>query len=418
MTEDLRLSKVSILIQQKKFAEAEKILKDLLSADATDIHQLSLLAEVNLQQDKLDVAGKIIDSAIGIAPDAPHLFYMKARIAIQQDDYQLAEKYTMQAIGLDPYDADYFAFLANINLARKQYETALENADTALGIDPENLLGLNTRGKALLKLNKPAESFASIEGALREDPNNAYTHANYGWNLLEKGDHKKALVHFRESLKNDPGSEYAQAGMIEAIKASSPLYRLFLRYAFWMNNLTSKYQWGVIIGFYIAVRVLRSIATANESLQPFLNPLIMGLAIIAFSTWVITPISNLFLRFNQFGYLLLDRKEKISANFVAGGLATFAIGMLLYFAMTDERFLAVAVFGFAMMLPFSVMFSPSKYKNALLIYAIAMTVMGLAAIAQTFSTGELFNSLTTVFLVGFIGFQWVANFLLISQDNR
>ena len=92
MTEDHRLSKIEILIQQNKFAEAEKILSDLLTADSNNIHFLSLLAEVNLQQDKFDKASTIIDNAIGLSPDTSYLFFIKSRIAIQQDSLSEAEK--------------------------------------------------------------------------------------------------------------------------------------------------------------------------------------------------------------------------------------------------------------------------------------------------------------------------------------
>ena len=124
--------------------------------------------------------------------------------------------------------------------------------------------------------------------------------------------HKKALEHFKEALTNDPTFKYAQAGMMQALKATNPIYRLFLKYSFWMNNLTAKYQWGVIIGFYLGFKALKTIARNNEALQPYLTPLIIALALVAFSTWVIAPISNLFLRFNKYGQLLLDKKEKMS----------------------------------------------------------------------------------------------------------
>jgi tetratricopeptide (TPR) repeat protein len=418
MTDDHSLSKVGILLQQKKYAAAESILTDLLGADAGNIHYLALLAEVNLQQDKFDQADRIIDSAIGQSPDTPHLFYIKSRIAIQQDRFDEAEQYVQQAIGLDPYDADYFALLANIKLVRKQYEEALETADQALEIDPENLLALNTRSTALNKLNRKEESFATIEGALREDPNNAYTHANYGWGLLEKGNHKKALEHFREALSNDPTSDYAQYGMLEAIKAANPVYRVFLKYSFWMSNLTARYQWGVIIGFYLGSRALKTVAQHNAALQPYLIPLTIALGLIAFSTWIITPVSNLFLRFNRYGRLLLDRKAKISSSFVAISLCTSLTGLALYFALADEKMLTVTVFGFAMMLPLGTMFSPSKNKYGLLLYTIALAAVGIIGIGLTFLTGELFNFMTAVFIFGFIGFQWVANYLLIKEDNH
>lgn len=418
MSEDIKLSKVEILIQQKKFSEAERVLKDLLTGDANNVHLLSLLAEVNLQQDKPDAASSIIDNAIGLSPDNDYLYYMKSRIAIQQEKLSEAEKYVQHAIAIDPYDADYFALLAHIRLTRKQFETALETADQALEIDAQNLLALNTRSAALNKLNRSQESFETIEGALREDPNNAYTHANYGWALLEKGNHKKALEHFKEALKNDPDAEYAQAGMLEAIKAANPVYRAFLKYSFWMSNLTAKYQWGVIIGFYFGFKGLRALAKNNDALEPYLTPLIIGLGILAFSTWIITPVSNLFLRFNKYGQVLLSKKEKMSSNFVAISFAAFIVGSILTFLLSDERFLSIAIFGFAMMLPLGIMFSPSKYKNALFIYTICMAITGILAIGSTFVTGELYSLLALAFVMGFIGFQWVANFLMIKEDNQ
>lgn len=418
MKEDNGISKVEILIRQGKYVETEKHLSDLLTLDPSNIHLLSLLAEVNLQQDKFEHANSIVENAIGLSPDSPFLYYLKSRIAFQQDKLKEAEKNINQAIELDPFDADYFAFLANIKLGRKQFEEALETANRALEIDAENLLALNTRSTSLIKLNRSEESFETIAGALREDPNNAYTHANYGWGLLEKGDHKKSLEHFKEALSNDPTFVYAQSGMLEAIKATNPIYRLFLKYSFFMGNLTAKYQWVVIVGFYLGFKALRTLAKNNEALQPYLVPIIVALALVAFSTWVIVPIGNLFLRFNKYGQLLLDRKEKLSSNFVAVSMCVFLIGLILYFLLSDEKMLSVAVFGFAMMLPLGTMFAPSKNKNGFLVYTIVLAAIGLVAIGQTFSTGEIFNMGAVIFIFGFVAFQWVANYMLIKEDNQ
>lgn len=418
MIDDPRLVQVQILISQKKYTEAGNILRSLLAEAPNDVHYLALLSEVCFQQDKLDEARSIISNAIGLAPDWPHLFYIKARIALHEEKFDEAESLLKQCISLDPNDADFFALLAHSRQVRKKYQEALELANKALEIDAEHLLALNTRSSALLKLNKVEESFQTIEGALREDPTNAYTHANYGWSLLEKGDHKKALQHFKESLKHDPNYAYAQSGMMEALKATNPVYRLFLKYAFFMGNLTAKYQWGVIIGFYVLYRILSGMASANPDLEPYITPITIALAIIAFSTWIINPISNLFLRFNRYGKFLLDSKEKISSNFVAGSLLICLAGIALYFIQDEERYLAPAVFGLAMMLPLSVMLTPSKPKNMLLFYTIGMGLVGILAIATTFTTGILVNTWSSVFLVAFIAFQWVANFLMIKRSNR
>ncbi|MDQ3051679.1 MAG: tetratricopeptide repeat protein [Bacteroidota bacterium] len=414
---DAGINKVQLLFQQQKYHEAEKLLKDLLSSDPNDVYLLAMLAEIHLIQNNPQSASSLIESAIGLSPDKGHLFYIRSRINVQMDEYDQAEKDIRLAVEKDPVNADYFAYWASIKLIKKQYEKALELANKSLELDAENLLGLNTRSTALLKLDRKEDAFKTIEGALREDPNNAFTHANYGWSLLEKGDHKKAMNHFRESLKNDPNFDYAQAGMMEALKATNIIYRWFLKYAFWIGNLNRQYQWGVIIGFYIAFRILRYISEKNEALQPFLYPLIILLAIVAFSTWVITPISNLFLRFNAYGKHLLDKKEKLSSNFVAASFVVFLMGALGYFITSDQKFLTIAFFGFTMMVPLSAMFSPVKYKYSLVIYAAAMALAGVLSILITFASGNMMHTLSTAYLVGFIAFQWIANAVMIERSG-
>jgi tetratricopeptide (TPR) repeat protein len=417
MTDSL-ISRAQILIQQKRYAEAEKLLKDVLRTNPNDILVLTLLSEANLLQDKVADATTLVHTAIAISPDAHHLFYLKSKIAIHREDYEEAEKSIKQAVEYEPSDGDYYALWASIKLSRKKYDDALALANKALELDAENILGLNTRSTALLKLDRVEEAFKSIEGALREDPENAYTHTNYGWSLLEKGDRKKALEHFREALKHDPNFAYAKAGMVEALKAKSIFYRVFLKYAFWISNLTAKYQWGVILGFYFGFKGLKLLAEKNEAMRPYLTPLLVLLGLIAFSTWIITPISNLFLRLNAYGKYLLTKDEMRSSNFVGVSFLIFIVGVVLYMIAGDQKFLPVAAFGFAMMLPFGVMFSPSKLKHLLVVYSAAMTLLGIGGIVIALTTGELFNTFTAIFIFGFIAFQWIANYFLIKEGNK
>ena len=411
------IDRAQILIQQNRYQDAEKILKDALKESPENITVLYLLAEVNIHQNQTAEAEKLIDLAIGLAPYFSHLFYIKARVKLQEGNVLAAEESIQEAIHIDPEQAHYFSLWSSLKLRQKKYQEALELADHALTIDAEDILGLNIRSTALLKLNRKEESYQTIEGALREDPNNSYTHANYGWNLLEKGETKQALVHFGEALKNDPTNGSAKIGMVEALKANNLIYRWFLKYSFWIGNLTQKNQWVTIIGIYIIFRVIRYIADASENLQPVLYPLLGILALMAFSTWVITPISNLFLRFNKFGRHLLSKKEILSSNFVAGSVLVFAIGLMGYFLQVEEKYLALAVFGFSMMIPLSTMFLPSKYKNALLIYTVILFLVGMAALVEIFTRGENFSVYVPIYFFGLIAFQWVANFILIKQGN-
>lgn len=417
-TLEQNISKAVILIEQKKYDLAEKLLLELVPKNSDNIDLLSLLGQVYIQQDKYSEANQIVDMAIGISPDESILFYLKAQIAIGEEKFANAEKFINQAIELKSFDADYFALLANIVLARKKYEKALDFANKALEIDPQNLLGLNVRSSALTKLKRHDESFETIEHALKNDPNEAFTHSNLGWNLLEKGEQKKALEHFKEALVNDPTSEHAKSGMLEAIKATNPIYKLFLKYSFWVGNLSSGSQWAFLVGYFFVTKFLNRLAKANKSLQPYLYPVIIVLGVIAFSTWIIRPISDLLLRFHKFGKFLLNEKQVKASNFVGVCVGVIAFGILSYFVFSDERFLPISVLGLIMILPVSAFFSTIKHKKLFLVYLIIMIFIGLFAIAVTFLTGELFNLFSVLFLLSYAIYTWIANFFFFREDNQ
>ncbi|MCU0450082.1 MAG: tetratricopeptide repeat protein [Bernardetiaceae bacterium] len=410
MMTDAIIERAEILIQQKKYPEAEQMLKNALASAPHDVYALTLLAEVYLQLDQADRALELSQNALGLAPDLPHLYDVQARALMHRDRYDEAEASIARAVELDPSQAEYPATWAWLKLDRKQYAEALRLANQALELNPENLLALNLRSTAQLKLNDQSGSFATIAGALRHDPNNAFTHANYGWGLLENGQPKQALEHFKEALKIDPSFELAQAGMAEALKAHNWMYRWYLKYSFWLGNLTSKYQWGVIIGFYLLSRVARAV--------PALTPLAILLAVVAFSTWIIRPIGNLLLRFNKYGRHLLDQEEIRSSNFVAASLGLGLVGGLLFLGFGHPGFLVWGTFGLAMMLPCGSLFAKTKSRWLLPAFTAGLAVVGLGAIALTFATGVPFNILAGIFLLGFVGFQWVANFLTISKQNK
>ncbi|MEM9329404.1 MAG: tetratricopeptide repeat protein [Bacteroidota bacterium] len=411
------LHRAEILIQQKRFSEAADLLQQLLTADPNNVFVMAMLAEVKVHAGELQAAERHIDEAIGMAPDLDELHFIRAQVMLQSKRMDDAEKDLETATSINPTQAQYFALWAHIKLGRKRPQEALELAEQALALDAHNILAVNARSTALLKLDRKSESFATIEGALREDPNNAFTHANYGWSELEKGDHRKALGHFKESLRHDPTNEYAQAGMIQALKARYLLYRWFLQYSFWMANLTAKYQWAVIIGFYVAFRLLRGVADSNPGLAPFLQPILVLMGIVAFSTWVTTPLSNLFLRLNIYGKHLLSRQERLSSNLVGVALIIGLSGLIGYLATGAVIALAITVYGFGMMVPCSMIFLETKRQFAFPIYCGTMAVVGLLAIVSTYTTNNLYTSMGTIFLLAFVGFQWFANFVMIRSDN-
>ncbi len=413
------ISRARVLIEQNRPDEASKLLMEVLATEPNNVLVLAMLSEIQIDKEQYTEAIELIDKAIAIEPDSAYLYYIKAQGFFHMDKYTEAEEMLQTSISIDPDDADNFALFAHIQLMRKNYNKALTYADEALVCEPDHILALNVRSTALLNLDKKEESYQTIEDALNEDPNNAYTHANFGWNLLRKGEDKKALEHFTEALKIDPNSEYAQAGMAEAIKSKYLIYRWFLMYSLWISSLTERYQWFVLIGYYLAVKGLSKVAKASPELEPYLLPIVALLSIIAFSTWIITPISNLFLRMNKYGKYLLDKNEKISSSFVGVSLLVSIIAVIIYFATgkQQEGILAIAILGFTMMIPFSSMLLPTIRKNVLKHYTLALGLLGLWAVAKAFSLGTIYSGTGTLYIFGLVGFTWACNYFLIKENN-
>ena len=411
------LDKIQLLITTKRFDLAQNQLQQLLTQNADDAYLYYLLSSIKYELNLYDQAGDLINSAISLEPDWAFFYYFKACINLASENYTDVENLLNIAIGLDPENSDFKAKLSQFKLLKKEYEIALDIANQALELNPENLLALNTRSTSLLKLNRKEESFATIEGALREDPENTYTHANYGWGLLENGNHQKALIHFRESLRYNPDNSHAQSGMIEALKASNIVYRGYLKYVFFMDKLSEKGQWVFIIGFYVGSKILRILSDKYPNLEPFIMPITIMLAIFAFSTWVITPISNLLFRLNPYGKFLLDRNEKISSSFIGISLLISILGFAIFGITQINGFLPIGIFGFMMMVPFGNLFLTTKIKNLSIYITIILTLLGILSIINAFDTQNIANVFSIIFLVLFVAYQWGINFIVIRKNN-
>ena len=413
MTDHL-LERASQLVNLKRYPEAEQYLKDVLTAEPKNIHALILMALCKSELKQHGEALANIKAALAQEPTNPEVLHIYANILLKNDAYAEAEQYINSAILFDPQNADYFGLLANIKLQKKEWEAALANANNGLAIDPEHIACLNVRSTALFKLDRKQEAYETIRESLQNDPENDYTHTNIGWGLLEKGDHKKALEHFREALKINPENSSAKAGLVQGLKARYLFYRIFVKYAFWIGNMKGGLQWGIIIGFYLGARVLRYIAATNESFAPFINPIIFLYTLFAISTWVIGPLSNLFLRLNVYGRYALSPEQTRSSNFVGVALLTGIIGFMLLIIIDDPIFFMIGIFGLTMMIPLSSMFSPPKESNKRILigYTIGLVVVAVLEMLQYLTTAEM-SVLASVYLIGVFVYGWIANAMII-----
>jgi tetratricopeptide (TPR) repeat protein len=379
------------------------------------------------ETDHLQEATAAAQKAIHLAPDQPFGHFALATALRERNRVDEALPAIQEAIRLDPHHSTYFAVLASLYFHKSRWADALSAADQGLACDPEDDACANLRAMALVKLGRRSQAGQAISDALARDPDNPMTHANRGWTLLEEGKPKEALVHFREALRLDPTQEWAKAGIVAALKARNPVYRVALNYFLWMSKLTPRAQWGIILGAYVVYQVLRGMAESNADLQPYIDPLLILYMAFAVLTWLADPLFNLLLRLDRFGKYALSDDQVRSSNWV-GACLFAAIALLATYFLTgiDELITGALAFGL-LLIPVSAVHRCDRGwpRQMMTYYTLALLVLAVVAIGSAFVPGGRSSAFSPIaglcavfFLLGTLGSAFVANGLMAARPRK
>jgi tetratricopeptide (TPR) repeat protein len=391
------IERAQLLIHQSRYELAADELRRAIAAEPDNPIAHALMAVCLAEQKDFDRAYDEARQAATLAPDLPYVQYVLSLVQIRQELLTEAEEAIKKALQLAPWDADYFALLAQIKYRQKKWQDALEAAERGLEADASHLSCANLRAMALNQLGRGEEAGRALRNALAQDPENAFTHANQGWTALQNGEAGKALEHFRESLRLNPTNDWARSGMVEALKARYLAYRLMLRYQFFMARLSGKKQWRVMIGTYLVARII-----------PFL---FIPYLLFVFFSWTADPLSNLLLRLNRYGRLLLTKEEVMASN-VVGGLLLLAVLSAAVAAGAGSKTALIAAAGSALIIiPVAGSFGIEKPKprRAMFIYTGAMGLLLLMTILLSMFGSDLYFLPIPLFALGLMLFSWIAN---------
>jgi tetratricopeptide (TPR) repeat protein len=406
------LERAQLLLAQSRPADAERESMLALSTQPDNPQALALLALSRIEQDKREPALEAARAAVGVAPDAPYLHYVHALVLHRMDRGDEAFRTAQEALRLDPHDADYFSLLASIELGRRRWPAALEAAEQALGLNPEHVGATNLRAMALVRLGRKAEAMTTVDYALHRAPEDAFSHANQGWNCLHQNDPTRAQEHFREALRLQPDLEYAREGMLEALKARNPIYRVMLAYFLWLGRQSARFQWGFIIGIYFGSRLARSLSQSQPHLNWLWWPLIGLFYAFVYLSWTAQPMFNLLLCFNRFGRQVLSRDQRIGASWF-GGVFALMLACLIGWLTTGS---AIGLFGGAVFAALSICVAATFGKtgrNRAILGGVTLLLAAVATLAMVLKLNgsEADAGLVVVFAAGFFGFQILANTL-------
>lgn len=233
-----------------------------------------------------------------------------------------------------------------------------------------------------------------------------------GWQILQSGDHKTALEHFKQALIYMPYNDSAKSGMVEALKARYWFYRIFLNYSLWMAKKSASAQWGILLGFYFGSKLLMYINRNYPDTGFITIPLIILYFVFALTTWIIGPVSNLFLRLNSYGKFALSQEEIKSSNLLGTTLLLSVLSGLAYLVSGKELLIMSCVFFFTISIPLASLFMAPAYTRArrlLILYTITMVAIGVLAVISFLSGGEVMNKFSSAYILAFVIYQWFAN---------
>ncbi len=425
-----RFARAELLYQQSRHEMAVHELRQILAVAPENPPAHALMALCLAAREQFDEAQREAGIAVGQGPDFAFAHYAHARVLEDRRDFDGAAAAISEAIRLEPDDADYHAMHAQVRFNRQEWALALAAAETGLQFDPEHVAANNLRAMALVKLGRKAEAGQTIDATLARSPENAFTHANRGWTLLESGERKPALHHFQESLRLDPTNDWARAGVVEALKAGNPVYGMVLRYFLWMQKLSQRAQWAVILGGFFGNRALGFWRRSNPEVAPWVLPIQLAYLAFVLLTWLAQPLFNLLLRLNRYGRLALSEDQVCGSNWVGACLlvALLAAGSALALGFPVWLIL-LAFVGIGVSLPVSAVFTCEAGwpRRTMAAYAGAMALIGLLAVAavareQAGQHGVRADnpgfSLLGLFGIGFFLNGFVANYLATRRPQR
>ena len=370
------------LMRQDRGPEAIREFRAVLAEDPDHVAAHACLAILHSEREEYREADDHARQAVTLAPEEPFAHYALAKACFERNRFDEARAAIDEAIRLDPDDAKSYAILAAIHLATGQWRQAVAAADAGLALDPEHSGCTTARSHGLLQLGEHDAAASTIEEALRRSPDAPDAHATRGWTLLHAGEPKKAVEHFREALRLDPTSEYARRGIVEALKARNPVYRLLLGYFLWMGRLSPRLRWGLVVGGFFAARMLAAARPADPAQARMIGIALAVYTGFALLTWVGGAVFNLLLLLDPLGRHALDRDQRHGAILFGALVAAALLAVVAAMVTGSSAWLTAAiVWGLTALVSTAVHSCDRGWPRTTT--AIAVAVVGALAAAVT-----------------------------------
>lgn len=325
--ESQQLQQARILRERHRYPESEAMLLTYLASNPDDAEAHCELALTRMSMEKRDKdALESIETAIGLHPDSAWMQAVRSFVLSNLEKYDKAFKAANEAIAVDPMCELAWVAKARSLGGKEKWKDAEAAVRKALELDPDDAQANNLLSLYLRVQGKTEEATHFTDIQLSQNAEDPFALANAGWTKLHQSKYKEAEQMFLDALRLDPEQEYARQGLRETYKTRSLFYRMYLKWALFMQRFEGKSQTIIVIGLFLGYKLGSAVL---DKIHPGLA-IVLSLVYMIFMFWVWLA--------SGFGHflLLVDRKARMSLNrnekldgILVGGVFVTGLGFML-----------------------------------------------------------------------------------------
>jgi tetratricopeptide (TPR) repeat protein len=177
--ENKDIARAAELEQEEKFAEAEKLYRQILMRDTDNVSAMRLWASLGIRQKQYASAEVLLKRAVMLAPGFSRAWADLVTVQFEQDKIEDAIRSAKRLIKLDPRVLNGHLLLASACAAGAHYQEALESYDNALEIAPDHVGALCGKGNTSRTIGDHDGAIAAFRRSIKADP----LFAEAYWNL-------------------------------------------------------------------------------------------------------------------------------------------------------------------------------------------------------------------------------------------
>lgn len=165
--------RAALLVQQRKYAEAADVLRELIRDEEGNAKYHLALAEVLANMEgKFDEALQEITRGIELAPDSSEGYLLRARLHTSREELDTALADLNEALQRNKNDVAALLFRAELHLFRDDTKAAREDVERSLQIRPGLVLAVLLRSRISAAEKRYDEAIADMQLLVQNDPQN------------------------------------------------------------------------------------------------------------------------------------------------------------------------------------------------------------------------------------------------------